>query len=106
MFTIVDSNPNENTGGGGCLCSGELKSGNCDGPFVLFPAADMESGISPFAVLCKRCLNEAAAALEKAEKSGQLLSGGDKLVAPASDGRNKEGRNGLVGQELPVDVDL
>lgn len=101
MIHIVEVNPNENTGGGGCLCSGPIKNDDTVGPFVVFPATETDSNISPFAVLCANCVRECAAKI-----GGEVLAGGERNTRPASDGRNRRGQNSKVGRDLPVDVDL
>ena len=57
IFTIVDENPNEVTGGAGCLCGGEVSCTDTKGPFVVFHNSEMQSHISPHAVLCAGCVD-------------------------------------------------
>lgn len=75
---LVKTNPNDNCGGGGCLCH-PIKGEDTVGPFVVFPETDTDSGLSPFAVLCKRCFDDAKRLFEGDEP----LAGGE--VNPAVD---------------------
>lgn len=76
LFFVSENNPNEVTGGKGCLCSGPTEGRDCRGPFVVFPATETESNISPHAVLCSPCLELAY---------GQVI-GGEALAAGEVDG--------------------
>lgn len=53
-FSVMETNPNEITGGKGCLC---FENGGPDtkGPFVVFNATEMDTIQSPFPVLCAGC---------------------------------------------------
>ena len=75
-FKVVDVNPNDSCGGGGCLCS-EVKETDCQGPFVVFYAQEMENNLSPNAVACKACILTAAQLLE-----GEVLAGGERANEP------------------------
>lgn len=56
IFHVTDENPNVRVGGGGCLCSPT----SCgEGPYTVFTGGDMESPVSPFAVVCADCLRGA-----------------------------------------------
>lgn len=71
-------NPNDVTGGGGCLCH-PIKSTDTVGPFVIFPATDCENNRSPHAVVCAGCVEGCVAAL-----AGELSAGrghGDVIEA-------------------------
>jgi len=58
-FKVVDFNPNESTGGAGCLCS-EVATADTKGPFVVFYGDnEMDSAVSPVPVLCAGCASEA-----------------------------------------------
>ncbi len=70
-FQIVDVNPNDTVGGGGCLCS-ESKVADCKGPYAVFPVTDMENGLSPHVVIGSQCICAAQRALE-----GDTLKGGE-----------------------------
>jgi hypothetical protein len=71
-FHIVEINPNDNTGGGGCLCS-ETKDTDCKPPYAVFYTQEMASNLSPHAVVCATCLNAATKALD-----GEVQAGGQK----------------------------
>lgn len=74
LFSVVENNPNVVTGGGGCLCTGPLAGRDCTGPFVVFPATETESNVSPHSVLCRPCLELAY----KAVTSGkEVLAAGE-----------------------------
>lgn len=71
QFIVSDTNPNNETGGGGCVCD-ERQQTDCKPPFIVLYQNSMDSGISPHVVACQRCIREWAAALE-----GESLSLGD-----------------------------
>lgn len=75
-FIILDRNPNDDTGGGGCLCSNE-KVTDCVGPFVVFNATDMDSPISPHQVIGCRCLARASERIK-----GEALGSGHEDITP------------------------
>jgi hypothetical protein len=75
-FVISEVNPNDTTGGGGCLGNGEQKGADCVGPFVIFHAIETDSIISPHAVLCSHCLKAAAKQIE----DEPLRSGEDTIT--------------------------
>ena len=62
-FIITDNNPNDDVGGGGCLCSPD-KVTDCKGPFAVFHVTDMDNPVSPHQVIGARCIKEIAAAVE------------------------------------------
>ena len=47
---LVETNPNNATGGGGTL-AGEMHDADAEGPFFVWPAQEYESAISPTAVV-------------------------------------------------------
>lgn len=51
-------NPNDRTGGGGCLATGGVPSEDCKGPWVNFHRVQTEYHASPYAVICRYHLNE------------------------------------------------
>jgi hypothetical protein len=67
-FFMSENNPNDQIGGGGCVCS-ETKNPDQKGPFAIFPGTTMDSGCSPHVVVCLGC---AEAIVEAA--AGELLS--------------------------------
>lgn len=73
-FEVVDINPNQTTGGGGCLCS-EVENPDCKGPFAVFPHQEMASNLSPHAVLCLGC---AEAVVKQADR--ETLAGGESVA--------------------------
>ncbi len=54
MFHVTDENPNDTTGGGGCVCSA-TKQPDCKPPYVVLPGNDMENISSPHVVVCRAC---------------------------------------------------
>lgn len=67
---VVEENPNDVTGGGGCLCS-QTPNSDTGGPFVVFIGeTEMDSIISPTPVLCAGCVAEASHLLEQYELDG------------------------------------
>lgn len=70
-FSIVEENPNGVFGAEpGCLCSPYNQPTECEGPFVVFQAAEMMTPSAPQAVACKKCVLAAARKLEKGESLG------------------------------------
>ena len=62
---VVDINPNESTGGAGCLCS-ETQITDTKGPFVVFFGDnEMDSAVSPVPVLCAGCARSAVKLLDQ-----------------------------------------
>jgi hypothetical protein len=74
LIQLVEVNPNDVTGGGGCLCS-PIKGHDTKGPFFVFPATETESNLSPHAVVCAGCVKGCSRRLAKKEKP---LVGGEK----------------------------
>ena len=65
---VVDINPNESTGGAGCLCS-ETQITDTKGPFVVFFGdSEMDSAVSPVPVLCAGCARSAVKLLDQRVK--------------------------------------
>lgn len=58
-FMISATNPNERSGGGGCLCS-PAKLADARGPYIVFTGVETDSAFSPYAVLCADCACNAA----------------------------------------------
>src|SRR5687768_3132539 len=73
-FEVVTTNPNDSTGGGGCLCS-EVENPDTEGPFVVFPHQEMASNLSPHSVVCARCVIAAAEEIEQEDP----LAGGEVI---------------------------
>lgn len=72
LFFVSDTNPNDTTGGGGCVCSPERQP-DCKPPYVVFPGNDMENIASPHVVLCQACVTAAVAATH-----GEILAAGER----------------------------
>ena len=73
-FHLSSINPNDGVGGGGCLCH-PIKSSDTAGPFIVFPATETDSNLSPHAVLCAGCVDGCAA----------LIAGGESLAPGQGD---------------------
>lgn len=73
-FDVVETNPNEVSGHGACLCS-EEKVTDCTGPFVVFRNQEMDSAENPHPVACSRCIKAAAKALDKDDALGGTTPG-------------------------------
>ena len=89
-FDLVDTNPNDTTGGGGSL-AGPTKDADAHGPYFVWPNQEFESYASPHAVVAAsevRAMAEALAAYERGERDA--VAGGEKepdhaaLAAPAA----------------------
>lgn len=63
LFKVVEHNPNEDIGGGGCVCSPEQETSYCKGPFVVFYASETSEHYSPHVVVCQKCIDAASEAL-------------------------------------------
>lgn len=97
-FELVDTNPNDSTGGGGTL-AGPMHDKDATGPYFVWPNQEYENYISPHAVVAASEVRLMAEALRKHE-SGELevLAGGERntntsfiQVPPASvDGPESE----------------
>lgn len=70
-FKIVEVNPNDAVGGGGCACS-ESKVTDCTGPYAVFYAQEQASNLSPHLVVGCKCLAAAALAAD-----GEAVAGGE-----------------------------
>lgn len=92
LIKVVAENPNDQTGGGGCLCS-ETKRPECVGPYALFEGIETASNISPHAVACRQCLRDALIALD-----GEAL-------APTVDNLRAPGYGPRDATYVPVDAD-
>jgi hypothetical protein len=57
-FSIMDENPNDALGGGGCLCS-DTKVNGCNGPYAVFNAVETDFIQSPYPVIGAACLCKA-----------------------------------------------
>lgn len=68
-FHVVDHNPNETTGGGGCVCSPTGVAG-CDGPYIVCAGNDMEAVYSPHVVIGVNCVKAFSRELQKEALAG------------------------------------
>lgn len=57
QFLLSETNPNDSTGGGGCICD-EEKQRDCKPPYVVCYQNGMESPISPHVVACASCIEK------------------------------------------------
>lgn len=55
LFVVSSQNPNDTTGGGGCICSPERQP-DCKPPYCVFPGNDMENIASPHVVVGAACV--------------------------------------------------
>ena len=86
-FKIVDVNPNDTIGGGGCACSPE-KVTDCTGPFAVFFATEMgDTPLSPHNVLGCKCLLAAADAVRTGEVASVSHGPEDEAAVPGSHSR-------------------
>jgi hypothetical protein len=77
IFELVEVNPNDAVGGGGCICA-DTKREDCKPPYAVFYGSEMASNVSPHAVICVEC----AAAVLKAAVDGDVLAGGEAGSEP------------------------
>jgi hypothetical protein len=89
MYVVSDTNPNDTTGGGGCICS-PVKQQECVAPYAIFPGNDMENIMSPHVVACMDCLTAASASCR-----GEILSAGE-------DGRGAQSQRYVLGDDHQV----
>lgn len=93
IIKVVAENPNDQSGGGGCLCS-DTKRPECVGPYVLFEGVETASNISPHAVACRQCLQDGLKAL-----NGEAL-------APTTDRLERRPGHGVRDTTyVPVDAE-
>lgn len=57
QFMLSEVNPNDSTGGGGCICDENAQT-DCKAPFVVCYQNTMDSAVSPHVVACASCINE------------------------------------------------
>ncbi len=63
-FTVVATNPNDTTGGGGSL-AGPMHDVDATGPYFIWPNQEFDSGASPFCVVAASEVRAMAAALDR-----------------------------------------
>lgn len=71
FFQIVTQNPNDVTGGGGCVCDPQQQI-DCRPPYAVFVGNDMENVASPHVVICAACAEAVVQAC-----CGEPLAGGE-----------------------------
>jgi hypothetical protein len=54
-YYIAETNPNDDIGGGGCLCS-ESRCEDRGGPYAVFNVTATDSNLSPHVVICAPCV--------------------------------------------------
>lgn len=67
-YHIAETNPNDDVGGGGTICSGDVRDEDCAAPYIIFPHSSTDSNISPHVVLCSRCFAAIADGLDGHEE--------------------------------------
>lgn len=65
-FTISSTNPNQETGGAGCLCYPD-GSRDCQPPYVVFHGDELLDPLSPHAVACRGCVSRALERMDTEE---------------------------------------
>lgn len=68
QFQLSDTNPNDSTGGGGCICD-EVRQTDCRPPFVVLYGNTMDSPVSPHVVVCARCIGELSVLVQHGESA-------------------------------------
>ena len=63
-FILSKTNPNDSTGGKGCLCSNR-ETADCKPPFVVFQGPKLQDRHSPFPVACQNCISQALKGMEQ-----------------------------------------
>src|ERR1700761_6522298 len=71
QFEVSSTNPNDVTGGGGCICD-ELAQVDCKPPYAIFYANEMASNMSPHVVVCQACVENMLDAF-----GGEILAAGE-----------------------------
>lgn len=91
MPTIYDENPNQLSGGDGCLFVGENGSADCDGLYAEFEAK-VFSQVSPRPAICEYHAKALVAEFDRARAKGtvQRLPGRSKYSRIPDDPRRKQ----------------
>ena len=76
QYVVVDVNPNDNAGKGGCVCSPH-KQVDCKPPYIVCFGNEMWDDQSPHVVICAACAKVFAAAV-----GGEVLAGGERNTIP------------------------
>lgn len=98
LFFLSDTNPNDTSGGGGCLCS-PTRSPDTRGPYVVIPSNDMEAVVSPHVVVCAECFLRLKELFEHGE-AGDVGERGKSQQLPANQPRGDDNRQ----YSEPVDM--
>lgn len=77
LFQVVEVNPNQTSGCGGCVCS-EATEPDCQPPYVVFYNCDTDDPRRPQVVACARCIEAAHAKCVEAQETGDVLAGGER----------------------------
>lgn len=81
---VHSTNPNDKTGGGGCLLVGGNKSLDCKGPWIEFYRVSTEHDASPYSVICAHHLAQVSRAFKRQEREApgdELPRGGRDQVS-------------------------
>jgi hypothetical protein len=89
FYMVHATNPNDKTGGGGCLATGGRKGEDCAGPWIEFHRVSTEFDASPYSVICAKHLAQVSRQFKKQEQTAP----GDEL---ARGGRVGTVTSGLV----------
>ena len=81
QFQLSEVNPNDSTGGGGCICDVE-KQIDCKPPYVVCYGNEMGNPVSPHVVACAACISEMASLVESGEQAVVGNRGDDQTVNP------------------------
>ena len=73
-FTLVATNPNDTTGGGGSLAD-PMHDVDAVGPWFVWPNQEMESAVSPFCVVAASEVRAMYAALDD-----EVIAGGETVL--------------------------
>ena len=81
-FKLSSKNPNDTTGGGGCLCHPHGKPTGACGPYVIFHAACTDEPLSPHAVMCAGCVRAANKKVILADyPESEVLNAGEDVLS-------------------------
>lgn len=74
LFFVSTNNPNDVTGGSGCVCAPD-KQQDCKPPYIVIPGNEMDCLESPHPVVCGACVHRMAELL-----AGEVLSAGEDMT--------------------------
>ncbi|MGZ6570461.1 MAG: hypothetical protein ACXVHB_05970 [Solirubrobacteraceae bacterium] len=78
QFIVTTVNPNDNMGGGGCVCD-PRKQEDCRPPYIVCYGNEMHDHLSPHVVACAGCVKAWHEAL-----GGEALEAGERNTIPGS----------------------